>query len=142
MGYCGHFRWLRLPTSCDRNKAVTLLRMLRLTNLNSPRRKAFSALLVLVAVCSLAVSVATRYSSPAYSSTSKTSVLQKQSSSEPGRQRLTKSVANWLPAVVQHATLQSPASYQPLSPAEPPVISSFLDKSLCNRPPPSSDFLS
>jgi hypothetical protein len=116
--------------------------MLRLTNPDSPRGKAFSAMLVLVAVCSLAISVATRYCAPEYPSAAKTTVTHKHASSEPGRQRLTQSTANWLPPVVQDDSLESPIQYQPVTAIQPPIISSFLGQSLANRPPPYSSSLS
>ncbi|HTZ82001.1 MAG TPA: hypothetical protein VMB66_02350 [Candidatus Acidoferrales bacterium] len=110
--------------------------MLRLTHPDSRRGRAFSALLVLVAVCSLAISVATRYCAPEYPSAAKTTVTHKHASSEPGRQRLTKSTANWLPPVVQDETLESPTEYQSVTPASPVILSTFLGQSLSNRPPP------
>ena len=116
--------------------------MLQLTNFENSRRKTSSALLVLLAVCSIAVSVATRYCSPQYSSLTRTNVVHKHCSSEPGRQRLTKSTANWLPPVAQAEIFQSPTDYSPLSAAGPSAITRFLDQSLANRPPPSSDLIS
>ena len=110
--------------------------MLQLKNPENPRRRVCGALLVLVAVCSLAISVATRYSSPAHLSGGKISVTQQHSSSDPGRQRLTKSVANWLPLVVCYAMVQAPTAYPPVELEGPPAHSSFLGKNLYNRPPP------
>jgi hypothetical protein len=112
--------------------------MLQLTNPDNPRRRVCGALLVLVAVCSLAISLATRYSSPVNPSSTKVSSVQKQVLSEPGRQRLTKSVANWLPLVVCYTMLQAPTAYPPVAPEGPPIVASFLGDSLYNRPPPPS----
>lgn len=116
--------------------------MLRLTNPDSPRGKAFSAVLVLVAVCSLAISVATRYCAPEYPSAAKTTVAHKHASSEQTRQRLTQSTANWLPPVVQDDSLESPTEYHTVTPVQPAVVSSFLGQSLSNRPPPTSSSVS
>lgn len=116
--------------------------MLRLSHSDSPRGKAFSAFLVLIAVCSLAISVATRYCAPEYASAVKTTVTHRRASSEPGRQRLTKSTANWLPPVVQDEALESPTEYQSVTPVQPPAVISFLGPSLSNRPPPFSSSLS
>lgn len=116
--------------------------MLRLTNPDTPRGKAFSAVLVLVAVCSLAISVATRYCAPEYPSAAKTTVTHKHASSEQTRQRLTQSTANWLPPVVQDDSLESPTEYQSVTAVQPAIVSSFLGQSLSNRPPPSSSSLS
>jgi hypothetical protein len=93
-------------------------------------------LLVLLIVCSLTASVATRYCSND-SAPSKTIVVHKDSSSEPTRQRITTSTANWLPVVVQWA-LERPATDHPhLTSSQPVLVSNFLAQSLYNRPPPS-----
>jgi hypothetical protein len=118
-----------------------LHRMLRLSHLDSPRRRAFGALLVLVSVCSLTISVATRYSSHEYSTPHKSTTVQKQVSSEPGRQRLDKGAATWLPPVAQLSLLEPPAVSPAVLPAVQPVPVNLLEQSLCNRPPPS-DLLS
>lgn len=96
--------------------------------------------LVLVVVCSLAASVATRYTST-HSSPSKTIVAQKSMESETGRQRLTMSTANWLPVVIVCAILQSLKSFRRMPSPEPILISGFLGQNLYNRPPPSFSLL-
>ena len=96
---------------------------------------------MLLAVCALTVSVATRYSSggdPAYT----VATAHKHSSPEPNRQRLTKNTTNWIPQVVRSVVLQAPTSYPRIAPAGPPIPNLLLEKSLYNRPPPSSEFLS
>jgi hypothetical protein len=109
---------------------------MRLTNLGDRRRRSFGALLVLLAVFSLAVSVATRYCSPNNLSPS-VSTLHKHSSPEPGRQRLNSNTANWMPSVVRFSALQAPTSYPRIAPAGPPIPGIILENSLYNRPPPS-----
>jgi hypothetical protein len=94
-------------------------------------------MIVLLAVFSLAVSVATRYCSAQSGSAYSTSTVHKHSSPEPGRQRLTKSAANWMPPVVRSAVLEAPSSYPRISPAGPPMPSVLLELSLYNRPPPA-----
>lgn len=116
--------------------------MLRLTNPDTQSRKICGTLLVLVAVCSLAVSVTTRYGSSEYSSPSKTLVVQQHGSSGPSRQRLTQASANWPPPVVRYEMLELPAEHSSLTPIEHPAVSTFLEESLYNRPPPSFQFLS
>jgi len=111
--------------------------MLQVIHSESRRHKTYTGLLVLVAVCSLAISVATRYCSPEYSSPGKTSVAHKHATPEQSRQRLTKSTANWLPPVVEQAILGTPTEYQAMLPAVAPICSRFLAKDLYNRPPPS-----
>ncbi len=116
--------------------------MLPLKKLNTPWRKAGSALLITVVVCSLVASVATRYTSPDGSSPCKTTVVQKDGPSESGRQRLTMSTADWLPAVVRYAILQWPIAYRRMSSSEPVVVTRYAGQNLSNRAPPSSDLLS
>jgi len=116
-------------------------RMLYLTNPENSRRGRWSALVVLVAVCALTISVATRYSSggvPAYG----VRTAHRHPAPEPSRQRLTKNTNNWIPPVVRIVVLQAPTSYPRIAPAGPPIPSLVLEKSLYNRPPPSSEFLS
>ncbi len=114
--------------------------MLPINQLNTPRRKVCGVFLVLVVVCSLAASVATRYTST-HSAPSKTVVAQKSLESETGRQRLTMSTANWLPVVIVCAILQSRQSFRRISSPEPTLIPSFLGQNLYNRPPPSFSLL-
>jgi len=113
------------------------IEMLSLTNPENRWRRACSALVVLLAVFSLAVSVATRYCSAQGGSSYSTSTVHKHSVPEPGRQRLTKSAANWIPPVVRTAVLEAPSSYPRISPAGPPMPSILLELSLYNRPPPA-----
>jgi hypothetical protein len=110
--------------------------MLRLTNLDRPRQKVCCVVLVLLAVCALTLSVATRYSStPAQSNSAR--ILHKQLSLEQGRQRLTKSANAWFPPVVRIAAFQAPTAYPRIAPSGPPVPSLFFEDSLYYRPPPS-----
>jgi len=115
--------------------------MLHLTNPENPRRGRWSALVVLLAVCALTVSVATRYSSgevPVYT----VRTAHKHSSPEPSRQHLTQSTTNWIPQVVRSVVLEAPTSYPRIAPAGPPIPSLLLEESLYNRPPPSSQSFS
>lgn len=114
--------------------------MLPLNDLNTPRRRVCGVFLVLVVVCSLAASVATRYTST-HSAPSKTLVAQKSLESEPGRQRLTMSTANWLPVVIVCAILQSPQSFRRMPSSDPVPVSNFLGQNLYNRPPPALSLL-
>ena len=76
---------------------MAYLEMLRFTDLAHPGRKRWCTAIVLIAICALTVSVATRYGSPV-ASDAKVSVLQSQSSWEPGIQRLLNNAASWIPA--------------------------------------------
>lgn len=111
--------------------------MFQLTNLVKLRRRIGSALVVLLAVSSLTVSVATRYCSPPSSAAYSVNTLHRHSSPERSRQRLTKSSTNWITPAVRTAVLEAPTSYPRIAPAGPPIPSVLLEKSLYNRPPPS-----
>ena len=151
-GYPSRVVPLRLPESrlghlliriqfymVEKRRSIAL-EMLGLVKPENPWRKSWCAVLVLLAVCSLAVSVATRYCSPESPSyAGKT--LHRHSSPEQSRQRLTKSTANWISPVVCSVALQAPSSYPRLAPAGPPIPNLVFEKSLYNRPPPSSESL-
>lgn len=111
--------------------------MLQLSNRNDGRCARWCALVVLLAICSLTLSVATRYSSTERSSNSSTAVLQKHFSREPGRQRLDKNAANWIPPVIVSEVLQSPTPYTRVAPIGFVVAQVFFPSSLFYRPPPS-----
>jgi hypothetical protein len=115
--------------------------MLRLTNLEKQWRRGSCAIVVLLAVFSLTVSVATRYcsgqSSSAGSAVRSVRSLPEHSSPERSRPRLTKTTADSMPPVVRGAVLGAPRSYPRIAPAEPLVLSFLLEESLYNRPPPS-----
>ena len=115
--------------------------MLRLTKPENSRHKRWCAALVLVAVCALTASVATRYGCLCESPASSIASVQNHSSAEPGRQRLIKSVATWLPVVVCYAVLEAPSSYPHIAPTAPPLPSLLFEQNLYDRPPPS-EFLS
>ncbi|HWW13720.1 MAG TPA: hypothetical protein VN310_03575 [Candidatus Dormibacteraeota bacterium] len=108
---------------------------------NRPHRH-WCAVVVLVAVCSLTVSVATRYCSPLGTSSLTMKTVQTHTSPDAKRQRLTKNAANWVPPVVCFDILQSPSSYPRIAPAAPPIPSLFFEENLYNRPPPSSELFS
>jgi len=110
--------------------------MLRLTNPKTFRNKRWCAVLILVAACALAVSLATRYTAPPIASASTTTTVRKQVSPEPSWQRLIKNAATWFPPVVGYAVLQYPRSYSRVVPETPPARDLFLEQNLYNRPPP------
>ncbi len=116
--------------------------MLRLNEPEDLRCVRWCTVVVLVAVCALTVSVATRYCYSAGSSTYAGNTLHKRTSPEQTRQRLTKNAAKWVPPVVRVVVLQVPSSYPRIAPAGPPIPSLLFEEKLYNRPPPSSEFLS
>lgn len=114
--------------------------MLRLTDRRNGRCARWCALVVLVATCSLAISVATRYGSPqdAVSGTSLT--VHKAhgcSTYKPGRQRLTKDAADWLPPVLAWVNLYQPAPEPRIAAVDVAIPNLTFDSSLYYRPPPS-----
>jgi len=116
--------------------------MLRLTNLEDSRSRGWSAVVVLLVVCSLTASVATRYSFFRGTSDDTVTRVQKHVSPEPSRQRLMKNAATWIPPVVVSAVLEVPSSYPRIAPAGPSIPNLFFEESLYNRPPPSSESFS
>jgi hypothetical protein len=101
-------------------------------------QKHWRILIIALAVCSLTVNVATRYSSCDLASVSIAKVLHKHSSPEKSRQRLTKVASSWLRPVTSSTPLQAPASYPRIAPAGPPIPGTFFEASLYDRPPPAS----
>lgn len=113
-----------------------------LINFKDRRRRGWCALVVLVAVCSLVVSVATRYSSTGEASSSTVKVGQIHASPEAKRQHLAKDAADWIPPAIPFSVLQPPTSYPRIAPSGPPMPGLQFEESLYNRPPPSPEFLS
>lgn len=110
--------------------------MLRLTDSASPFRKRLCTAIVLVAVCALTVSVATRYGSP-LPSTGNSAVIKTQSSWQPTLQRLLDNAVTWIPPVVVTAVFHNPQYFPHIVPSPSMVSSEVLEKNLYNRPPPS-----
>ncbi len=118
---------------------MAYLTMLRFTDLTRAGRKRWCTAIVLIAVCALTVSVATRYDSPVASG-AKVSILQQQSSWEPGIQRLLNNAATWIPPVIISVLLQDPGYYPHVAPSRPIFRSVLLESDLYNRPPPTRNF--
>jgi hypothetical protein len=91
---------------------------------------------VLVAVFSLALSVATRYSTPCAAPLLTVRTLQNHTYPEAKRQRLAKDAADWTPPVTRIDGLCEPNFYPRIAPAGPPIPTLVLEDSLYNRPPP------
>ena len=120
-------------------KAKLSKNMFALTDTRRGRCARWCALVVLLAACSLAVSVATRYGfvegATAKHATAKTP--HRESSQGHTRQRLTKDASNWIPPVIAWLTLQAPTPYSRVA-CDPPVIPNpSFDSSLYYRPPPA-----
>src|SRR5579864_8848387 len=111
--------------------------MSALNHWDNPRRKNWCALVIFVAVCSLTVSVATRYST---ASSPSVQTVQTHVSLDSKRQRLAKDASNWMPPVICFDVLEAPSFPPRTAPARPPIPGLLLEESLYNRPPPSSNF--
>lgn len=125
-----------LPNRYVKSGASKIQGMLSLTNKKSGGCARWCALVVLIAVFALAVSVATRYGSSEVVSTSAVKTSHSYSSQPPGRQRLTKDAANWVPPAIDCVPLQAPAP-----PARVPSVGSAIPNpsfasALYYRPPP------
>jgi hypothetical protein len=110
-----------------------------LKHFESCRRLSWCALVILLAVCSLTVSVTTRYCK-SISPINEARSVQKHIAPEVARQRLTRTAANWMPPVVSAAVFEAPSAYPRIAPAAPPIPNLLFDKKLYNRPPPSAAF--
>ncbi len=112
--------------------------MQRSANFDLKRRAWWCAPVILLAVCSLTISVATRYCSPEGIATYASKTLHKHSPIEKALQRLNKEAANWIPPVVHTVVLHAPSSYPRIAPSGPPMPTVLFDESLYNRPPPQA----
>jgi len=97
--------------------------MQSMTNHLDDRRARWCAPVILLLVCTLAVSVATRYCSPGASSAFALKSLHKHASPQTSRQRLTKDAATWMPPIACSAVLHPPASYSQIAPSGPSIPS-------------------
>ena len=115
-----------------------------LSHFEDQRRKSrwhgsWCAVVALAAVCSLTVSVATRYTSAWDVSSPTVKSVQAHTTPEARRQRLLKNAANWVPPLLRFHVLRSPSFSPRIAPAVPPRPTFLFEASLYNRPPPSSE---
>jgi hypothetical protein len=110
--------------------------MLRPTYFGARRSKPWCALVVLVSVCSLTISLATRYSSSWSISSHSVRVNQTHASPDAKRQRLTKNAANWMPPVFSFAVLQAPRFYPQIVSVGATAPNLLFEEKLFSRPPP------
>lgn len=116
----------------DRNK------MLNVGNRANGRCARWCALVTLLAVCSLTVSVATRYGSTAITPSSASTSVHKPGSTEPARQRLDNNAATWMPPLVVVTVLYVPSAHPAVTVTEPDISNPSFVSSLYHRPPPVS----
>ena len=138
-GYRGHVGLLLITSQfymVRPSRVAARPEMPRRIHFEGQRQTRWCALVVLLAVCSLAVSVATRYSSSRSISSQAVKTVRTHTSPEATRQRLTK-IATWTPPVFSDSVLQVPSFYPRMAPAGPPAPSLLLEESLFTRPPPT-----
>jgi hypothetical protein len=107
-----------------------------LNRLTIKQRKIWSVLVVVIAVASLTMSVATRYYSLQDSSSRPVKIVQKQALPDARPQRLAKNAAIWNPPVFSFAIAQVTSFHPRIDLARPLLRSLLCDTSLYNRPPP------
>lgn len=109
-----------------------------MTSLDSSVCRGWLKAVVLLTVCALGISVATRYGTTTKSAGPVVTV-HKHFAAERGRQRLLKNATPWIPPVVVTSVLQDPASYPRIADTRTSVPVLVLDRNLYNRPPPSGN---
>jgi hypothetical protein len=87
---------------------------------------------VVLAICGLTVSVATRTFRTRFS----TGTIVKSISGQPVRQHMDSDAAKWVPPVSTLTVLEVPVFYPRFAPAGPPLPRLYFEESLSNRPPP------
>lgn len=92
---------------------------------------------VVFTVCSLAISLATRYTSPVAGPSSTVKTAQTHIPVDAKKQRMAKDAGDWVPPVCRVDTLCTPSVYAVTAPLETPAPPLFSRLSLYNRPPPS-----
>jgi len=104
------------------------------TETGEPRRRPrWSAVIILLAICSLTASLATR--SFHHTFRHRTNVVS--ASSQGMRQHLDRDAVKWTRPAPVLAVFDAPAFYPRVAPAGPPLPSLLFEQSLYNRPPPT-----
>ncbi len=117
--------------------------MVRLTSLDNSGPRRWCTAIVLLAVCALTLSVATRYGNPEIAPDQTRTVAVNDQAWTPGLQRLLNNATTWIPPLIIAVLFQDPGYCPQISQPPTPVVSSvLLERNLYNRPPPSSPFLS
>jgi hypothetical protein len=90
-------------------------------------------LVIVLAICGLTVSLATR----TFRLTIPNSVTVQSAGLHAMRQHMNGDATQWVPPVPTLSTLQLPVFYPRFAPTGPPISGVLFDQSLSNRPPPS-----
>lgn len=132
-----------LPNRYVKSGALNSLGMLNLTNKKKNDGCArWCALVVLTAIFALAISVTTRYGSSGAAPTSTVKASHSHSAQPPGRQRLTKDAANWVPPTIDWVPLKAPARPTRLPSVGSVIPNPSFASILFYRPPPVSPLFS
>jgi len=96
--------------------------------------------LIIIAICSVTLSVATRFWAPSTSSSYIVKSTDRRPA-EPKRQHLDRDASRWLAPSASFSIIEPGTIETRLAPAEPLLPKHLLSDSLYNRPPPSSAFI-
>jgi hypothetical protein len=113
-----------------------------LSYLQIQRRTIWITSVIVLAVGSLTLKLATRYYSPGDGSSVTVKSFRTDAAPDVKKQRLAKNTATWMSPVSSFLALQVPRSYLSIASVQPAVRSLICDKSLYNRPPPTVPTLS
>ncbi|HLZ43947.1 MAG TPA: hypothetical protein VKQ11_23485 [Candidatus Sulfotelmatobacter sp.] len=111
--------------------------MLNPTNRNTGRCARWCAAVVLLAVCALTLSVATRYGS-VNSGISAIHTFNNHAQSTSTCQRLDVNTAGWMPPVIDSTVLQTRDPHARVASVRPIFLKLFPESSRYKRPPPAS----
>jgi hypothetical protein len=98
----------------------------------------WQSVVIVIAICSLTVSVATRFGTP-WRSQSHIARSADHRPAEAKRQHLNKDATQWIAPNVSFS-IRTTVVATHLAPARPLRVTRLFDQSLYNRPPPSSPF--
>lgn len=111
--------------------------MMNPTNRKTGHCARWCAAVVLLAVCALTVSVATRYGS-VDSGISASHTVNNHARSTSSCQRLDVNAAGWMPPVIDSTVLQARDPHARVASVRPAFLELFPESSRYNRPPPAS----
>jgi hypothetical protein len=136
---CSYLVWIPSSVIQARVSAVTI-DMSASEHVEKLRLRKWCTAIVLVAVCSLTVSLVTRYTAPLGISSRTAKTLRISGAAAAKRQHLAKDAVDWMPPVIR-IRLLVPSSFSSTVAIDAPVLNCFSEQSLYNRPPPSGIFL-
>jgi hypothetical protein len=131
---------VQVPSSVVQAKIlVTAADMSALEHVEKVCLRKWCTAIVLIAVCSLTLSLVTRYCTPLGISSQTANSIRVHAAPAAKRQHLAKDAADWTPPVTC-IHLLVPSSFSAIVPTTAPVLSRISEQNLYNRPPPSSVF--